>query len=52
MYWMRGKDDDESENLFEVDWSKIPAPTDDGAAAHLEGMTIRQSAWWRPTTLR
>ena len=27
-------------NLMEVDWSKIPAPTDDGAAAHLEGMTI------------
>src|SRR5215212_1351513 len=27
-------------NLLEVDWSKIPAPTDDGAAAHLEGMKI------------
>ena len=27
-------------NLLEVDWSKIPAPTDDGAAAHLTGMTI------------
>src|SRR3954452_14139722 len=27
-------------NLLEVDWSKIPAPTDDGAAAHLEGMRI------------
>jgi peroxiredoxin len=27
-------------NLLEVDWSKIPAPTDDGAAAHLNGMTI------------
>ena len=27
-------------NLMEVDWSKIPAPTDDGAAAHLKGMTI------------
>jgi peroxiredoxin len=27
-------------NLFEVDWSKIPAPSDDGAAAHLVGMTI------------
>src|SRR6202171_4361770 len=27
-------------NLLEVDWSKIPAPADDGAAAHLEGMTI------------
>jgi peroxiredoxin (alkyl hydroperoxide reductase subunit C) len=27
-------------NLLEVDWSKIPAPTDDGSAAHLSGMTI------------
>ena len=27
-------------NLFEVDWSKIPAPADDGGAAHLGGMTI------------
>jgi peroxiredoxin len=27
-------------NLLEVDWSKIPAPIDDGAAAHLVGMTI------------
>src|SRR5437899_12268946 len=27
-------------NLLEVDWSKIPAPSDDGAAAHLVGMTI------------
>jgi peroxiredoxin len=27
-------------NLLEVDWSKIPAPTDDGTAAHLNGMTI------------
>jgi peroxiredoxin len=27
-------------NLLEVDWSKIPAPVDDGAAAHLVGMTI------------
>jgi peroxiredoxin (alkyl hydroperoxide reductase subunit C) len=27
-------------NLFEVDWSKIPAPTDDGAAAHLVGMAL------------
>src|SRR5260370_14040663 len=26
-------------NLLEVDWSKIPAPADDGAAAHLVGMT-------------
>jgi len=27
-------------NLLEVDWSKIPAPTDDGGAAHLKGMTL------------
>jgi peroxiredoxin len=27
-------------NLLEVDWSNIPEPTDDGAAAHLAGMTI------------
>jgi peroxiredoxin (alkyl hydroperoxide reductase subunit C) len=27
-------------NLLEVDWSKIPAPKDDGAATHLIGMTI------------
>jgi peroxiredoxin len=27
-------------NLLEVDWSKIPPPADDGAAAHLKGMTI------------
>src|SRR6201993_122385 len=27
-------------NLFEVDWSKIPAPVDAGAAAHLVGMTV------------
>jgi peroxiredoxin len=27
-------------NLLEVDWSKIPAPTDDGAAKHLVGMVI------------
>ena len=27
-------------NLLEVDWSKIPAPVDDGGAAHLKGMTI------------
>jgi peroxiredoxin len=29
-------------NLLDVDWSKIPAPVDDGAAAHLVGMTIPQ----------
>ncbi|GMO26842.1 MULTISPECIES: peroxiredoxin [Bradyrhizobium] len=27
-------------NLLEVDWSQIPAPEDDGAAAHLTGMTL------------
>jgi peroxiredoxin (alkyl hydroperoxide reductase subunit C) len=27
-------------NLLDVDWSKIPAPSDDGAADHLVGMTI------------
>ena len=27
-------------NLLEVDWSKIPAPVDDGGAAHLAGKAI------------
>ncbi len=27
-------------NLLEVDWSKIPAPTDDGGAAHLPGKAM------------
>jgi peroxiredoxin len=27
-------------SVTEVDWSNIPAPTDDGAAAHLTGMKI------------
>jgi peroxiredoxin len=27
-------------SLLEVDWSKIPAPTDDGAAEHLKGAKI------------
>lgn len=27
-------------NLMDVDWSKIPAPIDDGAAAHLVGMKV------------
>jgi peroxiredoxin len=27
-------------NLLDVDWSKIPAPTDDGAARHLAGMMM------------
>ena len=27
-------------NLLEVDWSKIPAPSDDGGATHLVGKTL------------
>lgn len=27
-------------NLLQVDWSQVPAPVDDGAAAHLVGMTL------------
>ena len=27
-------------SLLDVDWSKIPAPADDGGTAHLEGMAI------------
>lgn len=27
-------------NLLDVDWSAIPAPTDDGGAAHLKGATL------------
>ncbi|MDN5006215.1 peroxiredoxin [Bradyrhizobium sp. GCM10027634] len=27
-------------NLLEVDWSQIPAPRDDGGAAHLKGLTL------------
>ena len=27
-------------NLLEVDWTKIPAPIDDGAAAHLQGAHV------------
>ena len=27
-------------DLFEVDWSKIPPPIDDGAAAHLVGIMV------------
>jgi peroxiredoxin len=30
----------EQPNLMGVDWSKIPAPADDGAAKHLTGMSI------------
>ncbi|OKO74771.1 peroxiredoxin [Bradyrhizobium sp. NAS96.2] len=33
-------------SFTDVDWSKIPAPTDDGGAAHLAGMAIP------PVTLR
>ena len=27
-------------NLLDVDWSKIPAPVDDGGAAHLRGLKV------------
>lgn len=27
-------------DLLKVDWSRVPAPVDDGAAAHLEGTTL------------
>jgi peroxiredoxin len=27
-------------NLLQVDWSKIPAPEDDGGARHLEGLAV------------
>ncbi len=27
-------------NLFDVDWSKLPAPADDGAARHLAGLEL------------
>lgn len=30
----------QQKNLHEVDWSKIPAPVDDGAAAHLAGSLV------------
>jgi hypothetical protein len=26
--------------MLEVDWSKIPPPTDDGAADHLRGLEV------------
>lgn len=29
-----------SQNLQDVDWTRIPAPEDDGAAAHLTGMAM------------
>lgn len=31
-------------NLLDVDWSKIPAPPDDGAARHLKGMAVPEVA--------
>ncbi len=31
-------------NLLDVDWSLIPAPPDDGAARHLEGMAVPEVA--------
>ena len=31
-------------NLLDVDWSKIPPPADDGAAAHLVGMRVPDMA--------
>jgi peroxiredoxin len=31
-------------NLLDVDWSKIPAPADDGAARHLEGAEVPDMA--------
>jgi peroxiredoxin len=30
----------QQKNLMEVDWSKIPAPIDDGGARHLTGMRV------------
>jgi len=35
-----GKHPMNQKNLLDVDWNLIPAPTDDGAADHLVGMTI------------
>ena len=35
-------------NLLEVDWSRIPAPADDGAARHLQGALVPDIAL--PTT--
>jgi peroxiredoxin len=35
-------------NLMQVDWSKIPAPQDDGAARHLQGASVPDLAL--PTT--
>ncbi len=34
----------EQPDLLGVDWSRIPAPVDDGAAAHLTGMALPQVA--------
>ena len=33
-------DNNVTDNLQHVDWSKIPEPEDDGAAAHLTGLTL------------
>ena len=33
-------------NLFSVDWSKIPAPTDDDAARHIVGSSIPSVQLW------
>src|SRR3978361_431493 len=38
--WNAEEESMNQKNLLEVDWSKIPAPADDGAAAHLKGMTL------------
>jgi peroxiredoxin len=43
LYPSYGHEDDPmatQNNLLEVDWSQIPAPEDDGAAAHLVGMSM------------
>ncbi len=36
-------------DLLNVDWSVIPAPEDDGAAAHLTGATFHRSRCRRRT---
>ena len=37
---LEGNPDEVMRRLVDVDWSKIPAPEDDGAADHLRGMTV------------
>ena len=39
-------------NLLAVDWSKIPAPVDDGAARHLQGAKLPESRSPPPTGRR